>query len=337
MNRIFRRKKLLLTCLIIYLIWLITQRILDKRKNDLLLNEVVSISIHQESVPTISCVPYVASDNRSFFERESRPLNPPRRVSYASDDELFRYLRSIRLITLVCARNVEKYVDQFRKHIEPIVDLFHPTSSIHILQSDSTDGTLVKLYQWSRAQIYSRFYIDRSIQLRHNRIAHCRNELLNRARQLTSDYIFFVDFDGFTSNISSFISNFRYHTDDWSVMTASASSSYYDIWALRTLSDEILNFDIWRKVRDLQNIQPKYCPESVVDQIVTLNQKAIPSHYGLIEVRSAFGGAGIYKMSATIGCNYTLNYEGCEHVPFHLCLREKNQARIFINPEFLIS
>lgn len=300
-------------------------------------HEPVSIVIREETISVIPCVPYIAPDNRSFFERESRPLNPPRRVSYSSDDELFRHLRSLRLITLSCARNVEKYIEQFRQHIEPIVDLFHPTSSIHILESDSIDSTLSKLYEWSRAKIYTRSYIARSIRIRHHRIAHCRNELLNRARELTSDYIFFVDFDGFQSNIASFISNFRYHADDWSVMTASASSSYYDIWALRTLSDSILNFDIWKKVWDLQDMTYRYCPDSVIHQIVTINQKAIPSQYGLIEVRSAFGGAGIYKTSATIGCNYSLDYGSCEHVPFHLCLREKNRAKIFINPEFLIS
>jgi hypothetical protein len=59
-------------------------------------------------------------------------------------------------------------------------------------------------------------------------------------------------------------------------------------------------------------------------QIFDINQKPIPSEYGLMEVHSAFGGAGLY--------------EACEHVPFHLCIREKNnQGRIFINFDFQIS
>jgi type VI protein secretion system component VasA len=49
---------------------------------------------------------------------------------------------------------VKKDVDKFRKHIEPIINLFHPTSRIIILESDSTDNTLAKLRQWSRAEIY---------------------------------------------------------------------------------------------------------------------------------------------------------------------------------------
>jgi hypothetical protein len=294
------------------------------------LNETVSTS-------TTTCIPFIVADNRSFFEREPPQFNLPRRISYSSDEALFQYLRSLRLIVVACARNVEKQIDKFRSHIEPIVDLFHPSSRILICESDSQDKTLEKLYEWSRAQVYTYRNLSGIYPVRSNRIAYCRNVMLNKSQELKADYILSADLDMFASTISSFLSNFRYNTNDWSVMTASANDSYYDIWALRTLSDSILNFDVWHRISDIGLSNISYCSQSVSDQIIGNNQKRIPIDHGLIEVRSAFGGAGLYKTKATYGCKYSGANYTCEHVSFHLCMREKSQARIFINPEFLLS
>jgi len=289
-------------------------------------------------IPTgdINCLPYTVPDNRSFFEREPPQLNLPRRISYSSDQDLFRYLLSLRLNVLATARNVEANIDNFRKHIEPIVDLFHPSSRILICESDSTDKTVEKLYEWPRAQVYRYGNISKSYPDRSNRIAFCRNKLLNITHRIITDYILVVDLDIFVTSISTFISNFRYDTGDWSVMTATTRGSYYDIWALRTLSDSILNFDVWHRIWDIQRNNNKYCSKSVTDQIIGIHQKAIPIEHDLIEVRSAFNGAGLYKTNVTYGCKYSGANSTCEHVPFHLCIREKNQARIFINPAFVI-
>ena len=46
---------------------------------------------------------------------------------------------------------IGKYIDNFRKHVEPIVNLFHPSSRILICESDSQDKTLEKLYEWMKS------------------------------------------------------------------------------------------------------------------------------------------------------------------------------------------
>jgi hypothetical protein len=293
-------------------------------------------SIIRVTMENRTCVPYTVSDNRSFFEREPPQLNLPRQISYSSDQHLFNYLSSLRLNVLSTARNVEKNIDNFRNHTEPIVALFHPSSRIFICESDSTDKTVEKLYKWPRAQVYT-YGISKSYPDRTDRIAFCRNKLLDIAHEITSDYILIVDLDIFATKLSAFLSNFRYNTDDWSVMTASSSGSYYDIWALRTLSDSSLNFDVWHRILDLSGYNKSYCYKSLIDQIIGDNQKQIPIDHSLIEVRSAFNGAGLYKTNVTYGCKYSGANSTCEHVPFHLCIREKNQARIFINPTFLLN
>jgi hypothetical protein len=292
------------------------------------------LTIFSATISTSTCLPYTVPDARPFFEREPPQLNLPRRISNASDENLLQRLRSLRLFVLSTARNVENNIDHFRKHIEPIVDLFHPSSRILVCESDSTDKTVDKLYQWPRAQIYRYGNLLKAYPDRSERIAFCRNKLLNISHELTADYLLAVDLDMFGTEISAFLSNFRYNTDDWSAMTASAYSAYYDIWALRTLSDSNMNFDVWHRVWDIGRSGKRYCFSSVVDQIIGNHQKGIPAERGLIEVRSAFGGAGLYKANVTYGCKYSGANATCEHVPFHLCIREKHQARIFINPEF---
>ena len=57
-----------------------------------------------------------------------------------------------------------------------------------------------------------------------------------------------------------------------------------------------------------------------------------------IEVDSAFGGLGIYKIDFLRGLRYKgLNDHGeelCEHVPFHKAIKA-NGGRIFINPSLI--
>ena len=282
---------------------------------------------------TSDCRPYTVSDARPFFEREPLQTNLPRRVSNITRHSLLRRLRSLRLAVVACAFNVEKDIDKFRKHVEPIVDLFHESSRILIIESDSTDNTLVKLRQWSRAEVETYGNLTKTIPYRTERIAYCRNELLKKVRKLEPDYMLVLDLDIFAANVSSFLTNFDYDTRDWSVMTASLIENYYDIWALRTLSDAVLNYDVWHRIWAMQ-WEKNYCYSSAVKYIVQIHQKPYPIDRGLLEVRSAFDGAGLYKMEAINGCSYSGEVFTCEHVPFHTCMRENNQARIFINPRF---
>lgn len=283
----------------------------------------------------MNCVPYTIPDSRPFFEREPPQKNLPRRISKKSEQDIIRQFQSLRLLVLATARDVEERIDVFRKSTEAIVDLFHPSSRILICESDSSDRTVEKLMKWPRAQLYTYGSISEIFPDRPDRIAFCRNKLLSLSRKITADYLLVVDVDLFAASLESFLSNFQYDIDQWTVMTAS-SSIYYDIWALRTLSDSVVNFDVWHRIWRIQDEETKYCKQSVADQYVGNNQKPLPLDHGLIEVRSAFNGAGIYKANWTRGCTYSGRNLTCEHVSFHRCIRKKHHGRIFINPRFLL-
>jgi hypothetical protein len=288
-------------------------------------------------VDKTTCRPFTLTDSRPFFERDYPQANLPRRLSDLSYQNLLHQLSSLRLIVLACSRNVESKVDNYRKHIEPILDLFHPSSRLLIFESDSDDKTAQKLHQWSRAQVYAHGQLKRQYPSRTDRLALCRNTLLSKARHFAPDYILVTDLDIFATSVPSFLTNFRYDPKDWSVMTASSSAAYYDIWALRTLSDSVMNYDVWHRMWDLQKSSNKYCSAAFTGLIIGIHQKHISIEHDLIEVRSAFGGAGLYKANSTYGCLYDGRNTTCEHVPFHLCMRDKNRARIFINPAFQIA
>ena len=288
-----------------------------------------------DRIRKLNCIPYTVIDPRPFFERDAPQMNLPRRVSRQSEKDIIRELDSLRLLVLATARNVETDIDEFRRSIEAIIDLFHPSSRILVCESDSSDKTLEKLSAWPRAQLYTYGNLFTIYPERPERIAFCRNKLLNVSREIPADYLLMTDVDVFTASIPSFLSNFRYNRDEWSVMTAS-SGVYYDIWAVRTLSDSVLNYDVWHRIWQIDR-ETNYCFPSLVNQYVDIQQRPIPVEHGLIEVRSAFNGGGLYKANATDGCHYSGANLTCEHVPFHLCIREKNHGRIFINPEFLIN
>ena len=117
-----------------------------------------------------------------------------------------------------------------------------------------------------------------------------------------------------------------------SAMTANLISWYYDIWALRTLSDSVMNYDVWHRIWAM--MYNKYCYDSAKKYIVDIHAVPYPADRELLEVRSAFNGAGLYKMADVEGCLYSGESFTCEHVPFHVCMRERNGAKIYINPKF---
>lgn len=66
--------------------------------------------------------------------------------------------------------------------------------------------------------------------------------------------------------------------------------------------------------------------------IVPQGQKIYPIGSDLVPVHSCFGGMAFYKKNIVTACEYNSIDNDCEHVPFHQCLIDKNNARIFMNP-----
>lgn len=272
-------------------------------------------------------------DDRSFYERESNQKNLPSKIENPSIDYFRQLLRGFRLAVTVCAKNIGSNMKKFRNRTEEIIQLFHPESKIFVLDLNSTDKTFAELKEWKRAKVFNyKDVIDATNQ--DKEMIVCHNELLAKAHKMHADFMLVVDPKIFASSVPAFISNFEWNFKEWSVMTANLKrKSYDDIASLRTLSEAVINFDIWERFFSMVDSN-NYCNDTVLKNLIDVHRKKIPPKHNLIEVRSAFGGAALYHMNATKNCKYSGQPHVSTHVEFHLCLKEKNSARIFINPKF---
>lgn len=252
------------------------------------------------------------------------------------------FLKNDSLIIAVCIRDAERHLSIFRENIDNITSLF---GDYHIFvgESDSSDETSIFLRQWSEntTQVTIKTYgnLSASIPRRSERIAYCRNNLLDEARHhplsQRSNHTFYmvVDVDRNTRlDQRNFLSNFDYAIPEWGAMTASQRGIYYDIWALR---NDVVNYDCWRMAYNIFVIL--VTRNRAIQRYVLVHQEPIPSNHSLIPVDSAFCGAAIYQMKYIHQCRYSGYDSGeiCEHVPFNRCVT-RNGGQIFINPQFQI-
>lgn len=117
------------------------------------------------------------------------------------------------------------------------------------------------------------------------------------------------------------------HPDGYKVLTANSiqDSDYYDLWALRS-SVLHIDYDCWfdRHVSSIRGNCDSY-------------EVRIDASAPILPVNSSFNGLALYSVAALRGQAPRCRYDGertCEHVSFHLCLRERG-LRIGIAP-FLI-
>ena len=226
--------------------------------------------------------------------------------------------------------------------------------------------------------------------LRTSILAHGRNLLLDYVLKTHGnfDYMIVADLDNVISRFDPRILQ-RVWSElppSWDVLTANNIPLYYDIWALRAPKDiwgrahdliwpRPINYDCWEAIHlqiyaDFQSSSPSRKAQirgkggiegwqrfslaarnRAHRKFVQPYQVSIPINSECLEVHSAFGGMGIYRISKLHGCRYRglshqrSNYchiiwhdirpDICEHVPFHHDLRVKNNARIFIHPKLL--
>ncbi len=200
-----------------------------------------------------------------------------------------------------CEKNLEKNLDfliSLKKN--SIIN----EVSIFILESDSYDKTREKLKKYvndSNFFIYFKDNLEESIPNRVERIAYCRNYLLKKINEEKISFDFYIpvdlDLDLFSSTSKSkFISLIEELSNDSNNQAYFPYSTpfYYDVAALR--SNNWVENDIWIKYYRMT----KYIPiGKVFFRIFILyrKQKSMPKNLRPINVKSAFGGMGIYKLN----------------------------------------
>lgn len=203
-------------------------------------------------------------------------------------------------------------------------------TSWFLVESDSKDSTISVLDKCR--QVIPHFdycslgSLAGSLKERTVRLAHCRNkymELVDDPIRGDCDYVVVVDLDNANNLLTA--EKVRAVLDkngSWDVVTANQLGPYYDLWALRHSlwcpvdCDQAYRFFIEIGVAKSQALQ-----SAVLDKMLR-----IPSNGSLIQVKSAFGGLGIYKKKTLVGRRYVgiddKNQPVCEHVPLNISIAD---------------
>jgi hypothetical protein len=254
-----------------------------------------------------------------------------------------------------CTKNSASYIYRNLENLYAIKPLFSLCHFV-LYENDSHDDTVSTLQRFkenhsdfayiSEKNVAQRIQCNQSLQLRPQIIAHGRNTLLQYVSQMNIDfdYLIMVDTDDVIVRLKpdQFQYIFQHDTSSWDALFANCLGKYYDIWALRIgenvfdrevhgqIWNRCIDYDCWEMAAKMRNIQI----------YVYNNQKTIQVYMPLIRVDSAFGGLGIYKYDKIRDCKYSAIVNGrlrCEHVEFHRQMAEKNNARMFICPKFLLN
>ena len=221
-----------------------------------------------------------------------------------------------------CIRSQETTLPTFLGDIERMHALFGSDIGVALFENDSKDKTRLMLQEWTKTTRVK----DVSLVLKHNltgrrthRLAFCRNALWRIAvSKKTCIRFISVDSDYKTeiTNLPLFVHSILSCNE-----TACFSNSFpflYDYWALRHSRYE--NSDIFR---DGFLLHFSSFPMRIRQET---------------EVNSSYNGAAVYRMDKMTRqakkCSYAGSYRDgylvCEHVPFHLCLKDSIPAAKFV-------
>jgi hypothetical protein len=246
------------------------------------------------------------------------------------------------------------------RNIENLSTLFYEVGYIFI-ENDSADATKADLKAWgSNKSNFNLVSLDGLSQMpvRTVRLEIVRNtylELIKTDSKLRDfDFLVILDMDEVNSHqidTSNFSNSLSFLNDSTSraAVFANQQGGYYDLWALR--SNELCPVDVWQEVLDYAHnhevSDEEAFSKTFAKRILNLENNKDP-----IEVNSAFGGLGIYKMQFVLGNanpylgskikvlrNYdrqlqVLRTQICEHVHFHDGIRAQG-GLLFIFPSLI--
>ena len=257
------------------------------------------------------------------------------------------------------AQNCEKHLLAVFSNIEKISEFASETAYIFI-ENDSIDNTKQIIQNFSTNKNNFKFLtLDGLSQVKPRtiRLEFLRNfylEIIKRDAYLSSfDLLVLMDMDEvntYTIDITALdrALKFLYSSENIAGIFPNQIGSYYDMWAFR--HQEICPVDIWEEVSNYALLH-QCSDQEAFNNTFAKKILNIPPNMTPIEVNSAFGGLGIYKL------NFILNnpnpYLGskvkileispqinfckvqiCEHVHFHQGIRSLG-GKLVILPEFI--
>jgi len=257
--------------------------------------------------------------------------------------------RKPNLVILGCVKDAAKDLPRLRIVIDHVLQDFQLVKMI-FFENDSNDETVDILQSWNDerngvvVQVVSEANVDVE---RTERLAHARNRLwqeLQKDASISSDGVDFVlmmDMDEVNfhlAHVNQCIAPTRDNggsalPDDWTVCCANQYTMHYDLLALRTLDDWVVD--------DVLHAYPPPNGKANIAQLL----RHIPASADPIPTKSCFGGAALYKYpkikhlplgTMYSGSHPSSTYPICEHVNFHERIQQEDPStKLYIQPKMM--
>jgi hypothetical protein len=232
------------------------------------------------------------------------------------------------------ARTFQRDYERLNSELSKVASVYW-----HVVESDSKDGTVQLLEKISLRNKNFRYSalgnLTKTIPGRLDRIAHCRNEYLEKLSSLelkdADAYLLVADLDGINKLLRAAAIRKAMDYRDYAMLSANQRGPYYDISALR--AERWNDHDCWdsyQRLLDNGFDEPTAHQVAVKSKMIRISEQLPP-----IPVASSFGGAALYRLSYITGARYSSTYDGltniCEHVSFNSKVRE-NGGKLAIAP-----
>ena len=241
-----------------------------------------------------------------------------------------------------CARSCAPHLPRALANIETIAAAYGDAAVVFV-ENDSEDETAQILARWCEtrpgAQLIRLPGLSARIPARTERLAACRNACMDAiagSPMKARDHLWVIDADEVNerpldgADVARARDWLDQHADAAAVF-CNATPIYYDILALR--HPDWCPDDYWAEVRrrgpglGKAEAQKRYCFD---------RQIPIPRDGEPIEVVSAFGGLGLYRLRDALQARYVgrdgEGQETCEHVAFNREVAAASGGRLWILP-----
>ncbi|WP_422033624.1 hypothetical protein [Reyranella sp.] len=243
------------------------------------------------------------------------------------------------------ARDCARWLPDVLANLANLSRLYDRTAFIFAV-SDATDATATLLRNWlgrERAgKVIDLGALAGRLERRTERIAFARNACLEEVRGSAFaqyGHMVVADMDDVLAaplDLGSYAraAGWLGAAPDRAAVFASAWPRYYDVWALR--HPTWCPHDCWHRIWERP---ARESFEAAKFREVFARQIALPRGMQPIEVRSAFGGLGLYRMPYALNAGYVgLDVQGrevSEHVAFNEAIGRAG-GRLFVFPELQV-
>ena len=253
--------------------------------------------------------------------------------------------RPKRALFVGLVRNCAAWLPPVLANVEMMARVFEHSAFL-FLENDSFDASRAMLERWcagrSGAMVLTPDDPAAFGRVRTVRLAALRNQVVAeaRARHADFDVLVLLDCDDVSAtpqDPQAFIRalDFLWAEDDRAGVFANSLGLYYDMWAFR--HPLRCPFDIWEATMDY-SIQHRTSREAAFDAVYAPRMFALPLTAPPLEVDSAFGALGIYRMARVLATkaryvgyklrtiesetgSRQIGWQMCEHASFHAGLR----------------